>query len=122
MPEEKRRFSRICFKMRAELIADGISHSVKEINDIGIGGCRLFVAEEFKLGTVCQVRLFLNGTNNELNILVEGEIIRSVPGHVVVKFTRITPDSLFHLQNVIRYNSPDGEKIEQEIHNHPGLV
>jgi hypothetical protein len=54
--------------------------------------------------------------------MIEGEISRCDPGAVAVKFTRIDIDSLFHLHNIIRYNSPDPDKVEKEIHEHPGLL
>ena len=57
-----------------------------------------------------------------MNVSIRGEIIRCQDGIVAVKFTGIDPDSLFHLQNIIRYNSADPDIIEQEIKERPGII
>ncbi len=60
--------------------------------------------------------------DTDVYVRVEGEIIRSESNGVAVKFTQIDPDSLFHLQNIIRYNAEDTEAIDEEITKHPGLL
>jgi hypothetical protein len=122
MTDEKRRFTRIPFKVNAEITANDILYSVKEISNLSIGGCLLQIKADLEPGTICRLKIMLSGTNNELSIKIVGEINRCFPGAVAVKFTRIDPDSLFHLQNVIRYNAPDPEVIDQEIIEHPGII
>lgn len=122
MAQEKRRFSRIPFRIEAEMMADDELYRSGEVINLGVGGCLLPITGEFKPGTACHLKFMLSGASSELSIRVEGEIIRRKPGAVAVKFTQIDPDSLFHLQNIIRYNSQDPEAVEQEIHEHPGLL
>ncbi len=64
----------------------------------------------------------LSGVSSEMNVQADGEIVRSGDSEVAVKFTRIEPDSLFHLQNIILHNSADTDMIEREIRDHPGLI
>ena len=64
----------------------------------------------------------MTGTTSELSIQVKGKIMRCDARAIAIKFTGIDPDSLFHLQNIIRYNSPDPEAAEREIQDHPGIV
>lgn len=66
--------------------------------------------------------IFLGHDGGEPVVDAEGKILRSCPEGVAVQFVKIDPDSLYHLQNIIRYNAPDPEVIEEEISNHPGLV
>ena len=68
-----------------------------------------------------KLKIMLSGTAEGIAVNIDGEIIRCDDDAVAIKFTRIDPDSLFHLQNIIRYNSPDADAIEDEIHKHPGL-
>ena len=42
--------------------------------------------------------------------------------YVAIKFTKISPEDLYHLQNIIRYNAPEPEVIEKEIDEHPGIL
>ena len=96
--------------------------NVEELCNLSVGGCLLPIAEDFKEGTACHVKILLSGTSSEMNIRIDGEIKRSEPGTVAVKFIRIDPDSLFHLQNIVRYNSPDPDAVDQEITRHPGIT
>ena len=122
MKNEKRRFTRVSFNFEAELEAGGLVYSAEEIVNISVGGCLLLTEADLELGTVCDIRLFLGGASSELRVRVQGEVARSIPGALAVKFTRIDPDSLFHLQNIIRHNAPDIETVEKEILDHPGLI
>lgn len=121
MTNEKRRFSRVPFRVRAEMTVDNVLYSSGEINNLSVGGCLLPIKVDAGTGTKCNLKILLSGTNSELSVQVEGKIIRCETGTVAIKFTEIQPDSLFHLQNIVRYNYPDPDKVEQEISNHPGL-
>lgn len=119
---DKRRFSRIGFKMAAELTVDGRVYPFSQVNNLSIGGCLFETSEVFKEGTSCRFWLPLEATDADLGVEVFGEIVRCDGTIVSVRFTKIDPNSLFHLQNIIRYNAPDPEKIENEINEHPGIV
>ncbi len=54
-------------------------------------------------------------------VQIDGEIVRTTPEGLAVNFVRIDPESLFHLQNIVKYNSPDADVIESEINKHPGI-
>jgi hypothetical protein len=119
---EKRRFSRISFDMAADLIVNEKRYAFSEVGNLSVGGCLLFMAEKhFEKGTPCQFRLPLDSENPSLAIEVFGEIVRCDRESVSVLFTSIDPKSLFLLHNVIRYNAPDPDAIENEISEHPGL-
>lgn len=122
MSDEKRRFTRIPFKVKAEMTANNELYFANEIQDLGVGGCLLPVDADLEPGTECHLKILISSTNSDLSIQVDGKIIRSDSGSLAVRFTGIDPDSLFHLQNIILYNSRDTEKVEQEISKHPGLV
>jgi len=121
MADNKRRFTRIPFKMDTELMVQGEVYKAEDISNLSIGGCVLPIVAELEPETACQLKIILNGIADGISINVDGEIIRSDQDTIAVKFTRIDPDSLFHLQNIVRYNSPDADTIEDEINKHPGL-
>jgi hypothetical protein len=122
MSEEKRRFTRIPFKVTGELTVHGVTYISPEISNLSVGGCLLPIAADLEPGIQCQVKIILSGTSSELSVNVSGEVMRCQPPSVAIKFTHIDLDSLYHLQNIIRYNANDVEKIEKEIEEHPGLV
>jgi PilZ domain len=122
MSDERRRFSRVFFGVQAQLTVEGQTFKAGLINDLGIGGCHLPLAAPAAVGSPCRVAIFLSGADSEPAVQVEGEIVRRDSGLIAIKFTAIDPDSLFHLQNIILHNTPDPDKAEKEISNHPGLL
>lgn len=121
MTDEKRRFSRIVFRMKAELAVRGRLFTVEEIANLSVGGCQLEIGEDFAADTPCSVLIVLNPADRSTNVEVEGKIVRSRGGVVSIQFQTISPESLAHLQNIILHNAADPERIEQEIKDHPGL-
>ncbi len=121
MPEDNRRFSRIPFKVHVELIAANTTYAADEISNLSVGGCLLPVSEHLESGTPCQVKIILDATDSDVSVTVEGTVVRRVREGLAIQFTRIDPASLFHLQNIIRYNAPDADAIEDEIIRHPGV-
>jgi hypothetical protein len=120
--EEKRRFSRIKFDVPAELTFNEKTYPVNTIYNLSVGGGLFPILEIFQDGTECKVNIPLERETRSISVEVYGEIIRHTADLVTVKFTRIDPESLYHLQNIIRYNAPDSDKIEEEIKEHPGLI
>lgn len=122
MPEEKRRFSRIVFRVAAELTVDDKTFTAEQIENLSVGGCLFPTSETFPLGTACRVVISLDGAVGSPTVSVAGKIVRCDPERVGVRFTGIDPDSLFHLHNILRFNATDPDQIEMEIDDHPGLI
>ncbi len=121
MVSEKRNFTRVPFKVEAEIIANETLYKIKEITNLSIEGCLIPVDADLKLGTSCKITIFLSGVTPKLTIKADGEVIRLEEHYLAIKFIRVDPDSLFHLQNIVRYNSQNPEKVEWEILNHPEI-
>ncbi len=122
MVEDKRRFSRIFFNMPTELTIADSSYTVERIENLGIGGCLLKIKDDLPIGAECKIAILLSDEPQSLRVEVSGEIVRSDEETVGIKFTRIGPDDLNHLQNIIRYNAEHPDKISEEIKRHPGLI
>ena len=121
MSDESRRFTRIPFKMYTEIEIHDDIHNTDNITNLSVGGCLLPIDIEPQPGTSCRIKISLEGTSEEMAIRIDGEIIRTTPEGLAIKFVRIDPESLFHLQNVVKYNSPDADTIESEIIKNPGI-
>ncbi len=110
------------FQIEAELAVPGKLYKVDEIANLSVGGCQLDLGESLEKGTECSLLIVLNPADRRMNVEVGGEVVR-VQGNIAgIKFTSIEPEALVHLQNIIRYNAPDPDRIEEEIDEHPGLV
>lgn len=122
MSIERRRFTRIPFTFMTEVKVDDTSYFTEKISNISIGGCLLKINADLQIGAKCKILICLSGKSSELTVSIRGEILRCSCGITAVKFTGIDPDSLFHLQNIVRYNSVDPDRIEQEICERPGIL
>lgn len=122
MDMTKRRFSRIELNFPATLIVDGSEvYDIHELANLSIGGCLVPLEENIIEGTNCTITIRLAGGLGNTPVNVAGEVVRYDNSYVAIKFTKISPDDLFHLQNLIRYNAPNPDQIEEEIKKHPGL-
>lgn len=122
MTEEKRRFSRIVFHVSARLETDEHRFDFDSIENLSVGGCLVEIPDAeaaLKKGQPVIFKIFLE--HFAPPVQVAGEIARLDGKDVSVKFTTIDPENLYHLQNIIRYNSKDTNQIEKELHDHPGL-
>lgn len=119
MTDEKRRFSRIFFNVKAKLTVGEAVYSIDRIANLSIGGCLLEIGDELPLGGNCKFTVLLPGKVPGVD--VHGEIVRTGNGEVSLKFTTIEHENLYHLQNIIRYNAEDPDVVEDEISVHPGL-
>lgn len=124
MEKVRRRFQRIPFDVPAQLSVAGVIYHADTISNLSIGGCLFPFPPDLRLKeeSTCRLAIQLNKKISKPQVLVTGEVIYSDQGMAGIKFTQIEPESLFHLQNIIRYNAPDPEQIEHEIQDHPGLV
>lgn len=122
MSDEKRKFTRISFKVVADVCIGIQTYAVDEIRNLSVGGCLVSINACFAAGTACRMDIWMTGSSSDLKVSVEGEVIRGEARETAIRFTRIDPDSLYHLRNIILYNSPDSDKVEDELKAHPGLI
>lgn len=122
MSDDKRSFTRIPFQMNTEVVIEDETYSTDKITNLSVGGCFLPIKINPEPETTCSVRIILEGTTEEIAVQVEGKIVRVTPEGLAVDFVSIDPDSLFHLQNIVKYNSPDADVIENEIAKHQGIL
>jgi hypothetical protein len=106
MPEEKRRADRIFFDMPAEINMADASYTVQQIVNLSVGGCLLEITDNLPVGAQCSIKILIDGTPEGLRVEADGEIVRNDAETISIKFTRIGPDSRFHLQNIVRYSLP----------------
>ena len=122
MSSERRRFTRIPFDVGVHLNVDRQLYTADSIINLSVGGCVVPVTVHgVQPGMPCRITIPMGTDEDGIRVKVEGEVIRQDKLGLVVKFVGIDPDSLFHLQNIIRYNCPDISVVEQEMKSHPGI-
>jgi len=106
MAEEKRRSDRILSDMLAEITVDSTRYKVQQIVNLSVGGCLLEIKDNLPVGAECTIKILIDGTLQGLRVDANGEIVRNDAETVGIKFTRMDPDSRFHLQNIVRFSLP----------------
>ena len=71
MSEEKRRFTRIPFRVKAEMTVNDVLYGAEEISNLSVGGCLLLIRVDLEPGSACHVRIVLSGTSSELSVREE---------------------------------------------------
>ncbi len=118
-----RRFSRLSLGFPATVIVgDGEPVQIPELTNVAVGGCLIPMDEVVEVGALVHITIHLSENIPLEKIVVEGSVLRCEDGQVAVRFEKIEPGSLHHLQNLILYNSSDPEQVEEEINEHPGLL
>lgn len=119
MSKEKRRFSRIFFDVDAKLQIGEETFKVDRIVNLSVGGCLLELTGDFTVDTACTFIISLSHMGPGVEI--HSKIVRTTGDSLSLQFVGISPDNLIHLQNIMRYNAENPERIEKEISDRPGL-
>ena len=106
MFNEKRRNDRIFFDMPAELTVADTSYPVSQIANLSLGGCLLGIRANQQIGAECKLTILVDNIPPGLKIDVNGLMVRNEAETIAIQFTRIEPDDLYHLRNIIKYTLP----------------
>ena len=111
--ERKRRNSRVLFHAVVSLsFPDGGTFSRCETRDLSLRSIFVEGVEGRGAGETCRVELCLTGTSSRTCLAIEGTVVRRQGKGIAIRFTSMDPDSFFHLQNIIYYNSEDADKLQ----------
>lgn len=116
----QREFTRVPLRVRAEVKGGGFAIASSVTQNVSLKG--LFVACSVPLpqATECQITLFLG--DGDIQIQAEGTVVHSYPEGIALQFTRILGlESFEHLRNLVLYNAPDPDQVENEFNTSTGI-
>lgn len=125
MAQENRQFTRMPLKIPFRLhLPDGTLYEYDQFEDISLGGCQVYSKKGFEMYSDCEIEILAEHMRREngAKIRVQAKIMRIGYDYTGIKFVRIAPDSISHLQNLLKDNAPDPEKVKQEIIGHIGII
>jgi hypothetical protein len=109
-----RRFSRVPFRIEAEIQSDnGIFYG--DVRNLSLKGMLVAVPESHPVGEVVDIKIFLAHDDPMVMIEVVGEVVRADAEGIAVKFTRVDLDSFTHLRNVVSLNSGNDDAVMDEL-------
>lgn len=124
MSDNSREFTRVPVKVTVELENGSAVIASSRSRDLSLNG--LFVecdppAEGLPAGLECRVVITLGGGDEEL-IRARAQVVRVDAEGIALRFLDLAgPQSLVHLQNLVRYNAGELDDVEAELRRHVGL-
>lgn len=111
---EKRKFTRIPFEIDAMVTSGESVIESDGIRNVSLGGMYIVSREPLPTGSECEVTVNLAGPDTNLQIRIEGEVVRSEGEGFALRFTRMDVDSLIHLRHIIRIRCTDPLQVDRE--------
>jgi len=118
--QQFRAFTRALVSVETELTS-GPQVVTGTVRNISLKGLYFMPSKWLPLGTECDVTIRFGAGDEAERITASARVVRSDRFGLGVEFTDIDLDSFHHLQNLIRYNAPDVERVEREFSDHIGL-
>jgi hypothetical protein len=107
--------------MEVRVSALGKTVLSREMKNISMGGLFLIVGEKFPLSTDCQLTIILGGGESQARIETQSKVVRVTDEGMAFRFVEILgTESFNHLRNLVLYNAPDAQRLEEEIEKRLG--
>jgi hypothetical protein len=124
LPEKNdaREFSRVPVQVRVLVRSEGRDIESKRSIDLSMNGIFVECDEQLPEGSKCELTLLLDGTEPIIRAECSGVVRRLAPEGMAIEFVELTLDSYEHLQNLVRFNAPDLNAVDNELKEHLGLI
>ena len=111
---EKRELIRVPFQIDASILYQGQIFQGK-IDNLSLKGMFIRTNAQFKLEDTIEITIRLAGESSELEIKVNGVVVRKTETGIGVQLEKVDLDSFIHLRNIVAYNSGDEDKVMDEF-------
>ena len=120
---EKREFTRVPIHLNVEFSSpQRATSSVCQLKDVSMNGVYVHCDNPLPIGSDCKITVILGSEAVPIRIEVSGKIARVDADGMGMEITEIVGiESFEHLRNLVLYNSPNVDQVEQEFHEHVGI-
>ena len=108
--DEKRKHPRVGFSTRilVDIRSDGQELELEgSSKDLSMRGVFVNTDRQFARDTPCSVKIFLSSGLEEVELLIQGTLVRQTEKGFGVGFDSMDVDTYTHLKNIVMYNSTD---------------
>jgi hypothetical protein len=112
MDANRRRRSRVELNLPAGFLRRGGTNVPILICNISLKGLLAMPEAAIRTGETGQVRIALA---QDAHIAIDSKVIRSDATGVAIDFMPMDEQSFLHLRNLVRYNAPDADRIDEEL-------
>jgi hypothetical protein len=118
----RREFTRVPIQLNVEVTPTQAGNTSYQVKDVSLKGLYLHCENPLPVGAACRVALLLGDKDNPVRIEVGGKVARVDKTGMGLEITDIIGVQSFeHLRNLVLYNSPDPNQVEQEFQDHIGI-
>jgi PilZ domain len=119
-PSNQREFTRVLVAARTLVKAGNVSLSAAQAHSLSMKGMSILTPERLPVGTECELTIVL--VEGEVEIQVLGTVVVHLADGMAFLFTKILGlESFEHLRNMVFYNAPNVEQVEDEFTSHTGI-
>jgi hypothetical protein len=116
----QREFTRVLVAARTLIKAGNVSLSAAQAHSLSMKGMSILSPERLPVGTECELTIVL--VEGEVEIQVLGTVVVHLADGMAFLFTKILGlESFEHLRNLVFYNAPNVEQVEDEFTSHTGI-
>jgi hypothetical protein len=116
----QREFTRVLVAARTLIKAGNVSLSAAQAHSLSMKGMSILSPERLPVGTECELTIIL--VEGEVEIQVLGTVVVHLADGMAFLFTKILGlESFEHLRNMVFYNAPNVEQVEDEFTSHTGI-
>lgn len=116
----QREFTRVLVAARTLIKAGNVSLSAAQAHSLSMKGMSILSPERLPVGTECELTIVL--VEGEVEIQVLGTVVVHLADGMAFLFTKILGlESFEHLRNMVFYNAPNVEQVENEFTSHTGI-
>jgi PilZ domain len=109
---DKRRKPRVHYETDIRIKLDKFEiRTLGSSMDLSLNGIFVKTDEDIPVETECMVEISLSGTTENLQLTMQGTVVRKGSSGIGISFNSMDIDSYTHLKNVVRYNSENPDII-----------
>ena len=112
--DERRKNTRVLFHTTVDLRFVDASYLSCATDNLSTKGVFVENVPGRALGEECDIVLNLTGSAEDLSLAMHGEIVRRTENGIGIHFKAMDLDSFSHLRQIIYYNSPDPDALDED--------
>ncbi len=111
----QRECTRIPIRLHVEIRSGDLAIRSETTRDISLKGVYVITGQRLPLGAPCAVILYPAGPRSDLQVELEGRVVRVDVAGIAVEFTGMSTDTYFRLKNLLLYSGEVSGEVEENF-------
>ena len=120
-----RKHTRVAVHVTAEIYMEAGAVLKGTTRNMSFGGAFINIdmddSDTPEIGEKCELHLKLGSSEAPLTVPVKCKLARANSDGLGIEFLSTTIEGYWHFKNLMVYNSPESDRLLQELETHPGL-